>query len=406
MVASVSDRRHTHDVTSDSAIDRRGPSSPPARTRIRVMHLILRLSVGGLEGGVLKLVNGFDRTRFSASICHSWQADSVLEHLSADVPLFEIDKRRYGNDPLFLFRLASLLRRERPHILHTHNWGTLAEGFAAARLAGVPVVVHGEHGTMHTKWYGVQRAIWSRLDGVLSVSRRLSETMSAQVGFPLDRIQTIHNGVDSVRFSPALRASARELFGVAPSDFVVGHVGRLEAVKDQAGLVAALGLLRQRGRPFRALIAGGGSLRGALESQSRSLGLEDQLTFLGARLDVQNVMAAFDTFVLSSTSEGLSNTILEAMASGVPVVATDVGGARELVVPGETGLIVPPADPARLADAIDELGSDLERRARMSRNARDRATTTFGLDTMIRNYEAFYEKLVARSSGPLPDGVA
>ena len=369
---------------------------------VRVMHLLHTFGVGGMEVGITKVVNSLDASRVSSSICSCCPGDSLKQRLRPDIPLFEFN-RRPGNDPALVWRLCRLLRRERPHVLHTHRWATLCEGLIAARLSGVPLIVHGEHGTLETRAHNikVQRWVWGRVDQVLSVSSRLAERMAGDFGFPLNRIKVIRNGVDLERFRPRDRAAARAALGLPVDRLVIGTVGRLVPVKDQATLLDALALVRRQGVAFSAVVAGTGPLRDALEARARTLGLTE-VSFLGNRHDVEHVLAAFDVFVLSSESEGLSNTIQEAMASGLPVVATRVGGADELVDENRSGLLVPRRDPAALASAIGRLASDPRCRDAMGAAGRGRAETLFGLDRMIREYETMYLNLVRRTPEPLP----
>jgi len=358
------------------------------------MHLLHTFGVGGMEVGITKLVNGLDGARVTSTICSCCPGDSLKERLRPDVRLFELD-RRPGNDIALVTKLYSLMRRERPHVLHTHRWATLCEGVIAARLAGVPFVVHGEHGTLETRPLNVrvQRWMWKRVDRVLSVSSRLAERMSRDVGFPLDRITVIRNGVDLDRFTPLKRGPARAALGIAAADLVIGSVGRLVAVKDQATLLRALAIVRDAGVTFRGVIAGTGPLRAELEGLRGQLGLSS-VELLGNRNDVDTVLATFDVFVLSSVSEGLSNTIQEAMATGVPVVATRVGGADELVQENRTGLLVPSSDPQSMADAILRLARDRAARGAMGAAGRERAEAMFSIRGMMRGYEELYIDVV------------
>ena len=362
---------------------------------VRVMHVLFSLRLGGTEAAVVKLVNGLDRTRVVSAIVGCKRGDGLKERLAGDVQVFEFD-RRDGNDPMIVAKLMSLFRRERPDIVHTHSWGTLCEGLIAARLAGIRHIVHGEHGTMDTRRRNVviQRWAWRRVDAVLSVSSRLADRMADQIGFARQRIHVIRNGIDTARFRPDLRADARASLGLAEGECVIGTVGRLVPVKDQAGLIEALARLKQRGMRFRALIAGDGALRAELEALAAGRGVSECLSFLGARSDVERVLAALDIFVLSSVSEGLSNTILEAMASGVPVVATRVGGAEESVEEGRTGILVPASDPDELAAALAALAADQERRAQFGAAGRLKAEREFSLDAMTAAYTDFYTALV------------
>jgi L-malate glycosyltransferase len=380
--------------TTAQAVVSRDDVSPPSalRSPIRVLHVMYALQPGGMEFGVVKLVNGLDAERVQSSICSTAPAVGDIKSLvSKHVPVFELERRR-GNDPALVWRLFRLFRRERPHIVHTHAWGTLVEGLLAARMARVPFVVHGEHGTLQLRGYQltIQRLAWGRATRVLSVSRKLAERMSTTTGFEADRILTIQNGVDFSRFSPALRTAARAELGLADASVAIGTAGRLVPVKDHANLIDALAIARDRGIAFRALIAGEGPLRTSLESRIASRGLTAHVRLLGQRHDMERIFAALDVFVLSSTSEGMSNTILESMASGAPTVATRVGGAEELVDDGRTGLLVPPSDPDALAAALIRVASDASERRAMGIAARERAESEFSLERMLRNYEALY----------------
>ena len=374
------------------------PRSSGQPRPLHVMHLLNKFGVGGMEVGITKLVNGLDPAKVVSSICSCRPGDTLKERLRPDVRLYEFN-RREGNDPVWVLRLYSLLRRTRPDVLHTHRWATLCEGLLAARLAGVPYVVHGEHGTLETRSRNapIQRAVWNRVDKVLSVSSRLAERMSGQIAFPLERIQVIRNGADLARFTPAFRAEARTALGLRAEELVIGTVGRLVPVKDQATMLRAFALLKAEGLSFTGILAGTGPLREQLEALALSLKL-DNVRFLGNRDDVPQVLAAMDIFVLSSESEGLSNTIQEAMATSLPVIATHVGGADELVDHDQTGLLVPPRDPRRIADAIVTLTRDAGKRRQMASAAGEKARRQFGLERMLREYERMYLDLPAKAS--------
>jgi glycosyltransferase involved in cell wall biosynthesis len=294
-----------------------------------------------------------------------------------------------------------LVRRERPDIVHTHSWGTICEGMVAARLARVPHVVHGEHGTMELRPRNVrmQRWLWSRVSRVLSVSSRLADRMAGEIGHPRDRIAVIRNGVDLARFANRDRGAARAALGLPPAAFVVGTVGRLVAVKAHSVLLDAVARLVAEGTDCVALIAGDGPLRGALASQAEALGIAGRVRFLGHRPDVEHVLGALDVFVLSSDSEGLSNTIIEAMSVGLPVVATNVGGADELVREGTTGYLVPASDGDALAARIGVLARDAALRQRLGSEGRRVVNAEFSIARMVGNYQEMYTQVAAGGSG-------
>jgi glycosyltransferase involved in cell wall biosynthesis len=220
--------------------------------------------------------------------------------------------------------------------------------------------------------------------------------MATQVGYPLDSIRVIRNGIDTTRFRPDRREGARRSLGCDPRDVVIGTAGRLVPVKDHATLLNALALLRSQGIRFRAIIAGDGPLRQGLDALAQSTGIADAVEFVGERSDMEDVMAAYDIFALSSTSEGLSNTVMEAMATGLPVVATHVGGTDELVEQGTTGLLVPASDPRAFAGALAELIKGEARRQSMGRAGRERVQRDYSLDRMVRAYEELYLGLSGR----------
>ena len=361
---------------------------------VRVMHVVCELQPGGMEFGVVKLVNGLDAHHVRSAICSTRPAGTLKGLLQPGIPVYEF-RRREGNDPRLVWQLYRLFRRERPDIVHTHAWGTLIEGLVAARLARVPVVIHGEHGTLQLRPYQrwVQRRAWSKIDRVLSVSSRLAERMSRETGFPVDRIETIRNGVDVQRFGRVTRADARLVLGLAADDTVIGTVGRLVPVKDHASLLTALQLLQRQDLRPTLVIAGDGPLRDSLVQRARELGVEAQVRLLGHRPDVETVLAALDLFVLPSASEGMPNSVLEAMAAHLPVVATRVGGADEVVEGDVTGVLVPPGSPERLAEALAALLGNPDRRHAMGTAARERAEAEFALDTMVRRYEMLYMHL-------------
>jgi sugar transferase (PEP-CTERM/EpsH1 system associated) len=378
-------------------------STLPALTRpVRVLHIVSCLGLngrtGGTEYGIIKLVNGLDPAQVASTVCSTIDADPAFVGLLNDgVGYFQCGKRE-GNDWRLVPRLCGVIRAARPAIVHTHAWGTLVEGLLAARVCRVPVLIHGEHGTLQTKPYQLrlQRWAWGRVTQVLSVSSRLADTLAGTVGFPRERIAVIRNGVDLTRFGPRLREEGRAALGVSTTEVAVGTVGRLVPVKDQALFLRAVAVVAREGLAFRAFIAGEGPLRAELSSLVDQLGLSGRVTWLGHRADVERVMAGLDVFVLSSRSEGLSNTIQEALCSGVPVVATRVGGADELVDDGRSGFLVPPGDAEAMGRALVALVGDRDRRHAFAAAAAERATREFGFETMSRGYRDLYLTLAGQ----------
>jgi sugar transferase (PEP-CTERM/EpsH1 system associated) len=234
----------------------------------------------------------------------------------------------------------------------------------------------------------------------IALGRELADYSAQRIGIPPGRLHTIYNGVDTALFHPAPRG--REAIAGSPFNdpglWLVGTVGRMQTVKAQPVLARAfVHLLQQQPalrERLRLVFVGDGPLRGECEAVLQQSGLAEMAWFAGERGDVPNVMRGLDCFVLPSLAEGISNTILEAMASGLPVVATSVGAAPELVVPEVTGLLVEPGRPEALAAALGEMSKDPLRAKRMGQAAAGRATEKFSLSSMVRAYEAVYSVLV------------
>jgi sugar transferase (PEP-CTERM/EpsH1 system associated) len=368
-----------------------------------IVHVVHSLGVGGLENGVVNLVAGANPERRHAVVCLT-SAGPLRARLGADVAVWELGKAR-GHDVRSFARLVRLLRRLRPAVVHSRNWATF-DAILAARLAGVPAVIHGEHGRdasdpegRHRRRRWLRRAASPLVDRFVTVSGDLRRWLVEDVGIPPRKIVTIPNGVDTGRFTPADAAAARAALGLAADQLVVGTVGRLDPVKNQAGLIQAFGRLAGEYPDATLLIAGDGPCEGALRGLGAALGLGARVRLLGERADVPSILAAMDVFVLPSIAEGMSNTLLEAMASGLPLVATRVGGNPELVEDGVNGVLVPRQDPDALVAALRGYVDDPHLRAVHGKASRQRAVAEFGLERMRAAYTGLYAELAGGRGG-------
>jgi sugar transferase (PEP-CTERM/EpsH1 system associated) len=365
-----------------------------------IAHIIYRLDVGGLENGVVNLINAMPAERFRhAIICLTDYSDFRKRIRRPDVQVYALHKRD-GKDFGVYARLFRLLRALAPDIVHTRNLATLDCQFVAA-LAGVPGRVHGEHGWdvidvdgTNRKYNLLRRFMRRFVQRYIPLSVELDDWLQRTVHVRPDRIARIYNGVDTERFSPA----RREILA-ADQPIVIGAVGRMQTVKDQPTLARAFVRLNGmfpalRGR-LRLNMIGDGPLRSEVERVISEAGLSAQSSLAGARDDVPEQMRAMDIFVLPSIVEGISNTILEAMATGLPVVATRVGGNAELVVDGETGVLVPPSNSDALAQAIGAYVTDPVRARRHGAAGRQRVLRDFGMDRMLDRYMAVYDGLLS-----------
>jgi sugar transferase (PEP-CTERM/EpsH1 system associated) len=374
-----------------------------------VAHIIYRLDVGGLENGLVNLINHLPEDRFRhAIICLADYSNFRRRIRRRDVALFALYKPP-GKSLGVHFELWRLLCELRPDIVHTRNLAAL-EGVVPAALAGVPLRIHSEHGRdmgdldgSSPKHRLLRRLFRPFVHHYIALSADLEGYLRRGVGIPAGRVSHIYNGVDVQRFRPA---EGREPLPHPdfrdPELFIVGTVGRMQPVKDQLTLTRAfIQLVRavpEARRRLRLVIAGDGALRAQALDSLEQAGLAGLAWLPGARDDVPRLMRGLDLFVLPSLAEGISNTILEAMASGLPVVATRVGGNPELVDEGRTGRLVPPSDPAAMAEAIGAYFADPATARAHGREARRIAEGRFSLEAMVRGYGEVYERLLERCS--------
>jgi glycosyltransferase involved in cell wall biosynthesis len=346
---------------------------------MRVVQIVQKFAPGGLESVAASLQRRWGAC--VATISLEGEARSLLRDWSAmadmDGSLIALGKRP-GIDLACVGALAAALRRLKPDAVVTHHIGPMIYGAIAARLSGVRVRAHVEHDAWHLDSPGRMRLFSAALTigapRLAAVSDYLADSLTRRTG---KRVARVVNGVDLERFKPGDRALARAQLGLPAQGFVIGVAARLQKVKGVDVLIDALALMRT---PAVLAIMGDGPERAALERQAHAAGLTERVVFLGLRGDVETVIPALDAFVLPSRAEGLPLALVEAQASGAPVVACDVGGTREACCP-RTARLVAPENPRALADAIDErLQSPLEA------SPRDFART-FSLIAMIDAYE-------------------
>ncbi|WP_417067450.1 TIGR03088 family PEP-CTERM/XrtA system glycosyltransferase [Niveibacterium terrae] len=378
-----------------------------------IAHVVYSFRVGGLENGIVNLINRLPRERFRHAVIALTDIDAGFRSriTRGDVEFVELHKAP-GPGVLLFPRLAGVLRALRPALVHTRNLAAL-EMSLPAWFARVPVRLHGEHGRdvddpdgRARKPRRIRRLYRPFVTHYIALSVELSNYLTQAVGISAQRVDLICNGVDSERFRPAW--GAREALPGSPFNdpalCVIGTVGRLQAVKDQAGLVRAFARVRRSGAfpALRLVLVGEGAMRTEIEETIREEGVGDAVWLAGERADVPQVMRGFDLFALPSLAEGISNTVLEAMACGLPVVATAVGGNPELVEDGVSGALVPASDTQALASALAGYASAPELRREQGRAGRRRIEAGFSLAAMVDRYEALYVRELRRAHVALP----
>lgn len=373
-----------------------------------IAHIVYRFDIGGLENGVVNLINRMPRERYRHTVIALTEYTEFSRRIARDDVLCYAICKRPGKDLAAYRRLWSLLRQLQPDIVHTRNLPTI-DAQAVAMAARVPCRIHGEHGRdiidlagTRRKYIWLRRAMNPMIHRYIPLSRDLEEWLCSTVHVQPSKVTRVYNGVDSERFRPnrsgRVRLPAPNL--VNEDSIVIGTVGRMAEVKDHLTLVRAFLRLLQdvpdARRRYRLVIIGDGPLRQDALDLLKAGNAANLAWLPGARDDVPTMMQAFDLFVLPSIAEGISNTILEAMATGLPVLATRVGGNAELVVQDETGWLIPAADHAAMARAIAMVTMDGEKLRAFGRAGRRRIENAFSLDGMVDRYLGIYDLELAR----------
>lgn len=372
--------------------------------RLNILRVITWLPVGGIERRMVAVLPRINRERFNVSLVCIRERGQLADELEAAGIPVEVIPFNSRWDPFALKRLAIHMREKQIDLVHSHMYRSNVPATVAARLAGVRSVWCQVHnvGTWETRrqaW--MDRALCRWRSGMIAVSDRVRRDVMENLGLPAGRVRVIYNGVDIDRFrsARAMRNAIRARENVGPNDIVFLFAARLVEQKRCVDFLNAFGKLQAMAsslgtqdsgpRTIHSWILGDGPLRGELESLVSSLPHPECARFFGKRSDVEQFMAGSDVFVLPSTREGFSNALIEAMASGLACIATDVGGNPEAVRDGREGMIIPTMDVDRLVSAMGALAHNDELRTNFSEAAALRAER-FSLDRMVSEIEALY----------------
>jgi sugar transferase (PEP-CTERM/EpsH1 system associated) len=364
--------------------------------------------LGGTEKAVLKLARGLDPGLFEHYIC-ALRGIATPRKWTSGVTVVQVGGEGKGfqfNVP----RLVRVMRKVRPAVVHSRNWGGI-EAVVAARLARVPVAVHSEHGYELEMVAGLpfyrrllRHAVYKAASAIAVVTDDLRRYHATQAWWSPDAIDVLYNGVDGHEFQPQPRArdAVRQKLGIPADALVIGSVGRMVPLKDFPTLLKAAEALTPETPKLHLLLVGSGPELSRLQDYAAdSPQLAGRVTFPGTVDGTAEMLNAMDIFVFPTLMEGMSNTLLEALATGLPVVATRVGGNPEIVTEGECGFLFTPGDPPELVGHIRKLLRDPQLRAEFGRAARDRVMQHFSLERMLTGYRDLYVKL-AKGQGALP----
>lgn len=375
-----------------------------------IVHAIHHLIIGGLENGLVNLINHMPRDRFRhAILCMDYYSEFRDRLKHEDVEIYAMHCKP-GRDPVIYWRLWRLFKELKPAIVHSRNLSGL-DTLVPATVAGVRCRIHGEHGWYDSdpdgskiKYQMLRRLHRPFVSHYVALSKDLEGYLHGRIGVSKDRISRLYNGVDLETFRPGEPDPQLLNDAFSSSKFsklYIGWVGRFQKIKDPMNLARAFVRLLRESPEFkksvRLIMIGEGSERKTVADYLADSGVGDCVWLPGARDDVAEILRQLDIFVLPSRGEGISNTILEAMASGLPVIATCVGGNEELVIDGQTGALVPHSDPQALASVLADYARDPVMRQDHGVAGRQRATQVFSLQAMTTNYVNLYTEALNRS---------
>ena len=359
-------------------------------SKIRVLHVVQSMETGGLENGIVNLVNHNNNDDFIVDILCLRARGELADRITNPNSQVFFDGNQGHGKLLAIKKVYRQCKQQQYDIVHSHGYATMLASYIGATIAGCPYIINGEHGTLYhnsKKEILIQRFLFNRMKLNLSVSQVLTDSICQLFSVSQDKFQTIINGVDTEKFIPEpepqlIKQKLQNEIGLTDSNIAIGSVGRLVAVKNYPSLIRAMALVKSEVPQAKLLLAGEGTERAKLESLISELELTQQVILLGRRDDVPDLMKLYDIFVLPSFSEGLSNTLLESMASGTPVVASKVGGNAEIVADGRSGYLYASDDAQGLARILIELAREKDNCKKLGQQARQHIEDNFSIATL------------------------
>ncbi len=366
------------------------------KNKIPILYVFAALPVGGAEQLLVSEMEGLDKDLFSPLVCvisEKGPIGELIEKMGFPViPLHRMKKNQF--DYGIIRELKKLMARERISIVHTHLYDGGKYGRIAARMAKVPVIIHSVHNIYVKRrskhhWFNWGLSFFT--DRIIAVSEAVKASVVRYDRISPKKIEVIYNGIDLSQgdLLPD-RQALRSRLGITPEEMVIGVVARLEEQKGHRVLLEALSLMPELPASLKIVIIGDGKLRSQLEQDTLKRGLSSQVIFWGTRKPIFPILKALDFFLLPSLWEGFSLAILEAMAMGLPVIATKVGGAEEVITSGRHGLLIPPGDAPRLAEAIQEALLHRDKYLEMARKGKERVTQNFSKDRHVALLQDLY----------------
>lgn len=371
---------------------------------INIAHVVYSFGAGGIENGIVNLINGLDNKEYyHIIICLTESGEFEDRIINSNFALIELHKK-YGNDISVPFKLRNLFKSYSVDIVHLRGWPTLVEGVIGAKLSGKAGIIYGFHGKIFAELQKVNRKkkmaesfMVRFVDRVLTLSVHMKDEFCQNLGVRKNKVNIISNGVDTFKFSPEINVNAvRSEWNFGDNDFIIGSVGRIDAVKDFKTLINGFQIFNNKNKDSKLIIVGEGPEYNRLKDYIAVNMLEKKVILAGFRDDIPQMLRLMDVYVQTSLYEGFSNTLGEAMSTGLPIVATDVGGNSDLIDEGINGFLIGVGDDVELYERLELLYSDRNMFQRMSLNNRNKVIEKFSINRMITEYDTLYRNLYHR----------
>lgn len=371
--------------------------NPAINNSIKILHMIETAGPGGAENMLIRLIHGLDKKKYDSVACFlksGWLPDKLK---SQNVETLIISQKRCI-DIHWLIQVIRYIKKNNVKIIHTHEFAMNVNGSLLSMLIKIPCVttVHGKN-YYPDKWYRkVAYRFVSKKSYMVAVSSDIKNFLAEQISINKDKIHIVINGINTKDYmhSETTRMNTRQSFAINNNNILIGAIGNLYTVKGHIYLIEAAGIVCKNYPEVKFIIAGRGEQQSRLEEKINELGLHDNVNLLGFREDIPEILNALDIYVMSSLSEGTPLSILEAMASGVPIVSTNVGGIKRIIEDGMNGSLVDAKNPGQLADAIIELIKDRKKRVMLARHAKASVESNYSMDNMLAIYDDIYSHLI------------
>ena len=372
--------------------------------KIKVLHLITSLEVGGAQHGMLLGLPRFDSDRYEHIVCSIMDRMQMAQQFrSAGIEVRTLGLSR-KTDVSVALRLRSLLKELRPDVLHTYLLHANVLGRIIGRLTGVPAIIGSERTIGQARrWGRLATKLTNPLTDAVEVNSEIGgKAIVSDLGVPSNKVELVRSGLDLAAFSASTkRADIRSELGLNDNHHLVTFIGRLRPVKGVEYGIKAFAVASVQHQNLRIALAGEGEQLGYLQDLTSQLGISENVTFLGVRNDLPDLLAATDSVLMPSLNEGFPRTAIEAMAAGKPVIATRVGGTPEAIIDGETGILVPAKDVEAMAAALSNLVDDTELQTRLGTAGRARAQQNYSLANYLSRLDRLYQQLSGITLQPL-----